>query len=334
MFNLDSQEAELVFNAHIDEYHVVDKDTLFDDLYKGRFTDFHRTKASVYFLAKTRRVSFLPNTFVIESGFCLSGKVQIGKRIEAVRFNVAKILFESSGATTHFTSWEHWAAEAMSEWEVKGASSLSSDEMYRGFSSIDLQLSSGAYLYIDCKLLQAAKGGDLRARTVVNPVQLSHMFDWDVFDDIEVLYVGKSKGSVLNRTMNHNKWGAITSTVKPDEMVLVYFMNVSHGPLAKFVPHHMFTIVGGVSDDELDPDAVSVITEAALIKHFFKEKRFNEQVVTQPIEEVAMVKKMLVERGYTGVQVAVQLEGPLGVLGTDVAGYHNRHVACYSLRQL
>ncbi|PVX82455.1 hypothetical protein [Paraburkholderia unamae] len=334
MFDLDSVHTELLFNAHIDEFHVVDKDMLFGELSKGNFTDFHRTRASVYFLAKTRRVKFLPETFVVESGFCLSGKVRIGSRVETVRFNVAKILFEASGVKEGFTSWEHWATEVMSGWDVSGASNLPVDEIYRRFSSIDFELSSGAYLYIDCKLLQGAKGGELKARTVVNPVQLAHMFDWDVFDDIEVLYIGKSKGSVLNRTLNHNKWGAITSAVREDEMVLVYFLNISHSPIAKMVPHQMLRVVGSMTDDELDRDAVSVITEAALIKHFFKEKGFNEKIVNQPIEEVAMVKEILVDRGYTGVLVAVQLEGPLGVLGTDFTGHHNHHVARYTLQQL
>jgi len=334
MFNLDSDRTEFLFNAYIDEFHVVDKDTMFNQLSKGTFTDFHRKKASVYFLAKTRRVKFFPRTFAIEADFCLSGNIKIGNRVEAVRFNVAKMLFEASGVKTHFASWEHWATEVMSGWGVKDAQYLSASQMYRRFSAIDLELSSDAYLYIDCKLLQGVKGGDPRVRTVVNPIQLAHMFDWNVFDDIEVLYIGKSKGSVLNRTMNHNKWGAITSAVKEDEMVLVYFMNIAHSPMAKIAPFQVLRLVGAMDDDELDRDAVSVITEAALIKHFFKEKGFNEQVVTQPIEEVAKIKEMLVDRGYTAVLVAVQLEGPLGVLGTDATGYHNHHAARYMLQQL
>lgn len=331
MFNLDSDSTELLFNAYIDEFHVVDKDTMFNELSKGRFTDFHKKKASVYFLAKTRRVTFLPKSFAIEADFCLSGKVKIGNRVEAVRFNIAKMLFEASGVKTHFASWEDWATEVMSGWDVKDAQNLSASEMYRRFSSIDIELSSDAYLYIDCKLLQGIRGGDPKVRSVVNPIQLAHMFDWSVFDDIEVLYIGKSKGNVLNRTVNHNKWGAITSAVKEDEMVLVYFMNIAHSPMAKIVPFHMLRVVGAMCDDALDRDAVCVITEAALIKHFFKKKGFNEQVVTQPIEEVAKLKEVLVDRGYTGVLVSVRLEGPLGVLGTDVTGYHNHHVARFML---
>jgi hypothetical protein len=160
------------------------------------------------------------------------------------------------------------------------------------------------------------------------------MFDWDVLDDIEILYVGKSTDSVLSRTTNHNKWGAITSSLESDEMALVYFLKISHGPFAKIVPHPLLLLVAATTDDELDRDAVSIITEAALIKHFFKEKGFNQRVVNQPLEKVAKVKSQLVERGYTGVQVAVQLDGPLGVLGTDETGYHNRHVFRYFLRQL
>lgn len=104
--------------------------------------------------------------------------------------------------------------------------------------------------------------------------------------------------------------------------------------MAKVAPFQILRVVGAIDDDELDRDAVSVITEAALIKHFFKEKGFNEQVVTQPIEEVAKIKEMLVDRGYTGVLVEVRLDGPLGVLGTDATGYHNHHAARYMLQQL
>ncbi|WP_142049406.1 hypothetical protein [Achromobacter sp. SLBN-14] len=180
MFNLDSNRTELLFNAYIDEFHVVDKDTMFDALSKGTFTEFHTKRASVYFLAKTRRVTFFPKTFAIESDFCLSGKIKIGSRVEEVRFNVAKMLFEAAGDKTHFASWELWATEVMSGWDVKDAQNLSASQLYRTFSAIDLELSSEAYLYIDCKLLQGLKGGDLEARTVVNPIQLAHMFDWSV----------------------------------------------------------------------------------------------------------------------------------------------------------
>jgi hypothetical protein len=48
----------------------------------------------------------------------------------------------------------------------------------------------------------------------------------------------------------------------------------------------MLRLVSSIPDDELDRDTVSTIVEAALIKYFFKEKGFNEKVVTQPIEEV------------------------------------------------
>ncbi len=40
MFNLDSDRTELLFNAYIDEFHVVDKDTMFNELSRGTFTEF------------------------------------------------------------------------------------------------------------------------------------------------------------------------------------------------------------------------------------------------------------------------------------------------------
>ncbi|MFM0061471.1 hypothetical protein PQR64_38350 [Paraburkholderia phytofirmans] len=334
MFHLDSEKTERLFNAYIDEFHVIDKDTMFSEWSGPSFTDFHREKSSVYFLAKTRRVTFIPETFVIESGFCLRGDVKVGSRVEAVRFNIAKILFEGSGVKKHFESWESWAAEVMSRWAFDNEPSLPADAKYRRGSSVDLDLSNNECLYIDCMLWQAVQEGDRSLRSIVTPVQLAHMFDWNVFDDIEILYVGKSTDNVLARTSNHNKWGAVTSSLKSDEMALVYFMKISHSPFAKIAPHPLLRLVAATPDDQLDRDAVSVITEAAIIKHFFKEKGFNQRIVNQPLEEVAKVKTKLVERGYTGVQVAVQLDGPLGVLGTDETGYHNHHVFRYVLRQL
>jgi hypothetical protein len=334
MFNLHSNRPELIFNSHIDEFHVLDKDTLFNDLATGLFSDFHRSTSSLYLLAKTRRIQFIPDSFAIEAGYCIRGKVKVGNRVEKVRFNVAKILFESCGVKEKFASWEDWAQRVMSLWQLDASPLARPDEKYRSISAIDLTLSNGSYLYIDCALIQAASNGDRERRTVVAPIQLAFMFDWEIFDDIEVLYVGKSTDSVLKRASEHNKWGEITSGLKQDEMALIYFLNVTHSSLAKRSLGAMMTMIGPTNDEKLDKEVVTLITEAALIKHFFKEKKFNRQIVTQPLEDVRPVKDNLVKRGYSAVQVALMLDSPLGVVGTPKTGFHNQHVFQYSLDQL
>ncbi len=319
-----SQNEELFFSSHINEFHVVEKDILFNDLAKTNFTDFHKKESTTYLLVKTRKIKFIPDSFSVMENYCICGDVFVGGKKQTVVFNVAKLLFEQSGVKNKYSGWEEWADSVMSNWQLDEDKAASGSAKYKRTSSIDLTQSTSDLLYINCKLWQSIKKGDTSVRTVVSTVQTANMFDWYVFDKLEVLYVGKSTDGVLNRAANHNKWGEITSHLDDDEMLLVYFMSISKTSVYKKTIGPV-TLISEIDDKSLDIESVSLITEAALIKYFFDEKKYNKDIVNQDFESVKAVKNKLVKRGYGSANVALMLDGVMGYVGTEKSGFHNEH---------
>jgi len=332
LFDLGSAKDELAFTSHIREYHVVEKHLLYKDLAEHCFSDFHRNQSSVYLIVKTRQPRFIPGSFFISHDFCIQGEIVVGQHREHVVFNIAKLLHSSRGTTKH-PHWDAWADKVMSLWKIESAPTASASQKYRALSNIDLTLSDQDYLYINCALMRGVRGGNPDVRAVVTPAQLGQMFDWDIFENLEVLYVGKSCDSVLKRTHDHNKWGNITNDLGADEVALIYFMDIEQSSYAKLTQGALIQI-GKVADPALDRDAIAVITEAALIKHFFDEKKYNKQVVEQDFQEILKVKEKLRVRGYTALQVSLMLDGVMGCLGTQKTGFHNLHTFSYLLNTL
>ncbi|MBA4192350.1 MAG: hypothetical protein C0467_30635 [Planctomycetaceae bacterium] len=323
----------LVYSSYIREYHPIEKDLLYNDLCRNSFNEFHRKETTLYMIVKTDRIEFVPESFCIGGGFRVQGNVRVGGRVEAVVFNVAKFLFARSGVTDRYSCWEEWAEQVMSDWQIDGDAEVTAAQTYRQFSKIDLKLSTGELLYIDCKLSQAIKQGNMASRTIVSPVQLAQSFDWNLLGQLEVLYIGKSTDGVLSRARNHNKWGAITTDLSPEEVAIVYFMDIETKSTAReqtgpFVTFREF------KDKGIDRESHALITEAALIKHFFSEKRYNERIVGQDFEKVKRVKEKLLHRGYTSVFAELRLDGVFGNVGTPKTGYRAEHEYIRSLREL
>lgn len=325
--------SELTFSSHVREYHAIEKDLLYHPLTQNKFDEFHRKKSTVYMIVKTKRITFIPESFYITGNFCVCGEVAVGSRRETVVFNVAKFLFQRSGVCDRFPGWEKWAETVMSNWKVHDNPEISAAEAYRNFSAIDMQMSTGEYLCIDCKLWQSIANGDVSLRTIVSPVQLAHFFDWSILEPLEVLYVGKSTDGVLNRARNHNKWGKITTDLPADEFAVVYFMDLETKSVVqrKVGP---FISVEEFKDKEIDRSSEALVMEAALIKHFFAEKGYNEMIVDQNFKDVSEVKKKLLLRGYTAVCAELRLEGVFGNVGTAKTGYHSEHAFVQTLRDL
>lgn len=331
--DFDSLNPEKVFFSYIREFQPIDKDTLFSEFSKNSFGDFHRKQSSIYMIAKTKKISFIVDTFRVIDDYCITGDVRIGSRKEKVVFNIAKLLFEKSGVTHKYDGWRNWSEKIMSRWAIKGDPYLSPSQKYRRGSRIDLDLSSEMQLYVECMLHIGIGNGLSSRRIIVRPLDLAHMFDWHLLDEIEILYIGKSTNDVLKRAMNHNKWGEITTDLNDDEFAFVYFMDIEQSSVTKenLGPA---TLITNSTDDELDRDSIALITEAALIKHFFNEAKYNHRVVDQEITSVKPIREKLIKRGYTALRVDLILDGVFGMFGTQKTGIARSHVIQVSLKDM
>lgn len=324
----DAGSSERIFHAYIREYHVLEKDALYSPFL--RTGPFHRKQSSLYMIAKAKKMAFVPGSFRGCADYCFEGDILVGGRVERVVFNSAQLLFHQFGRQTGCPDWRTWAEAAMEPWRMDGMPLCGASQKYALGSRVDVAQSSSDQLYIDCLLYRSLKAGRASPRLIVRPLTLAFMFDWDVLPEIEILYVGKSTDSVFRRVAGHNKWGHITSTLKDDEFAFVYFMDVETSSIHRRVAGPI-VVLGEERDEELDRESVALITEAALIKHFFARKHFNQAVVDQDLAKVDRVKKKLVERGYTALRAELILDGVLGRFGTSASGYSAEHIARYEL---
>lgn len=329
-FNTNTDER--IFHAYIREYQVIDKNTLFSPFAKAYFGAFHKERSTIYLIAKTKRLTLHPESFAISTNYCVEGDVTFGRSRERVVFNIAKVLFEQHAPKDHWNHWRHWADAAMRAWKSQDKPEAEGDSLYRICSSVDLRQSTGDELYIDCKLFQSRDGNEER-RVILSPIQLANFFDWYLRDHIEVLYVGKSTDDALKRLRNHNKWGEITTDLGTDEVAVVYFMEIEEALFSRTSVGPV-TFLSSTRDEDIDRDSVALITEAALIKHFFADEKYNRQVVAQDLTEVKSVREKLLSRGYSAIQVELDLEGSLGILGTPKTGFVRRHEFVHRLRDL
>ena len=97
---------DLIFHGYIREFHVVEKDLLYHELARARFDYFHKRATTIYFIAKTSRLRFIPDSFRPTGNFCFVGDVICGARRERVVFNIAKILYARSGVCDKYDGWE------------------------------------------------------------------------------------------------------------------------------------------------------------------------------------------------------------------------------------
>lgn len=329
VIDLGSPNDEKVFRAHIREYHPIEKDALYSKF--AVLGHFHREQSTLYMIAKAKRITFVPASFLPLSDYRFHGRILVGDRTEQVIFNAAQMIYEEAIPKGIFDHWRSWAEEAMSLWKILELPQGTASQKYAYASSIDLDQSTDHQLYIDCKLTQAVRRGRQDIRLIVRPLALAHQFDWNVFDDVEILYIGKSTDDALKRVMNHNKWGEITTNLQDDEFAFVYFMDVQYTSAHKEVCGPLVLIYEN-DDANIDRDDIALITEAALIKHFFDEQKYNRQIVTQDLAKVKSVREKLVERGYTALHVELKLDGVLGRLGTRKTGFKNDHEVIYPLK--
>lgn len=82
-----------------------------------------------------------------------------------------------------------------------------------------------------------------------------------------------------------------------------------------------------MSDPGLNRDVITVITEPALIKHFFDKRKYDEQVMVRDFQGVSTVKEKLRARGYTALRVDLVPDGVMGYLGTRKTDFHNKHAS-------
>lgn len=317
-----------ILSTYIKNFQFFPKSAIYDEDAKYRISEFNRHVATLYFIVRTKRATFIPSTFIATQNFSFCGIVEVdGKQIN-VEVNTADFLHSFPGMKDRFATSNHLAEYIMRRWDHPAQVNLTSGEKFVKNAFVDHAKSGASRLVVECPL----RNGIARERigtTTIAPYQALNVSGVIYPSPLEILYIGKSNDDTWDRIYNHNKWGLIDEHRVEDQELLVYFLEIDKNTVIEEALQGASLIVRDKSD--LSIEDATLATEAALINYFIREKKFNHHHVGSDIAKSDMIVDRIKARGYTDLIVECDLLGGFGALGTKSVGYKNRHFVEFKL---
>lgn len=316
------------YHSYIKKFQFIPKSTLYNEELQSLISDFNQHEATLYFIVKTPIISFLPELFEIDNNYNLSGEISIGSnRTKTIKFNAVEMLYQMPELKEHFPSLESFCNTYMNLYDDL---SIPNNQKYKQLASIRLNDSDHTKLRLQCPIVQAITQGkgsyyDFRIYQVLN------YFNMDVLGDLQILYIGKSNDNTWKRLYNHNKWGFLEEhRDKSKEDFLVYFLQLDDSAINLSNDNNL-TIIHRDNDNSISLEDATKITEATLINHFIKVKKFNKEMVNIDLSKWEFIKNKLANNKYSDVVVELYLDGVFGKLGTVDTGYNFYHKIEYEI---
>lgn len=216
----------------------------------------------------------------------------------------------------------------MRQWQDPAHPHLNSSQKYAAKARIDINRSTENRLVVECPVKYSITK-EHNGEVVISPYQLINLENINYPATLEILYIGKSNDDTWKRIYNHNKWGLIEENRDETEELLVYFLEIDKSTILDQNLNGLRVIAR--DESELTVEDATVVTEAALINYFVKEKKFNDQHVGSDIRKSDTIVNKVKSRGYTDLAVECELEGPFGIIGTQSSGFSRRHSVQYKL---
>lgn len=317
-----------LLHTYIKNFQFFPKSAIYDDDAKYRISEFNRHVATLYFIVRTKKASFIPSTFGADKDFAFRGIIDVGGYKLPIRFSTVEMLHQSPEVKMHFPSCDEFAEYCMRQWQDPSHPDLTSRQKYVEKARVDLAKSTPTKLVVECPVRYSITREHI-GETVLSPYQLINLANLVFPAPLEVLYIGKSNDDTWKRIYNHNKWGLIEEHRSEADELLVYFMEIDKSSIADDRLNGVRAIVR--NESELSVEDATIATEAALINYFIKEKKFNDQHVGSDITRTGAITTGVKSRGYTDLVVECKLDGSFGVLGTPSTGYKRQHLVEFSL---
>jgi len=315
-------------STSVKNFQFFPKSSIYDNDAKLRISEFNRHIATLYFIVRTKKARFLPETFKAGEDYFFRGDIEVGGRILPIQFNCVDMLFQSSEVQKHFATQSEFIKYGMAPWKDPSRPYLTSRQKYAVLAKVDLNISTGSKLLVNCPVkysITKENNGEMS----LTPYQFINLANVDYPAALEIIYIGKSTDDTWNRIYNHNKWGLIEEYRDETEELLVYFLEIDKSTIC----NQNFNGLKMISRDEseLTIEDATVATEAALINYFIKEKKFNDHHVGSDITKSDTIINKVKSRGYTDLVVECQLEGSFGIIGTPSSGFNRKHSVHYEL---
>lgn len=315
-------------HTHIKKFQLFPKSAIYDEDAKYRISEFNRHEATLYFIVRTTKASFLPNTFRLAGEYLLSVEIDVGGTRNLVEFSTADMLHSYPEIAKRFKTVKEFGDYCMNQWRDPNRPNLSGAQKYAEKISVDMNRSTSEKLILDCPL-KFSVTKEHNGSTTLSPYQLLNINDIQYPDKLEILYIGKSNDDTWQRIYNHNKWGLIEEhRDRAKEELLIYFLEVDRSQIdLKGTKDFIFV---DRRPSELSLLDVTLATEAALINFFIKDKKFNDKHVGSDIRKTDAIARVKAQ-GYADMLVEVGLDGPFGGVGAYSAGFAEHHLAFYEL---
>lgn len=316
-----------LLHTYIKNFQFFPKSAIYDDDARYRISEFNQHIATLYFIIKTKKVSFIPDTFHPGENYTFSGKLKIGEAHIDITFSTASMLYDFAPIKDNFKTIDAFTDYCMDQWQDPSRPYLSNSEKYAAKTTIDNSKSNENKLVINCMLQHAFTNGRMPEVTV-NPYQLISMQDLKCLAPLEIIYIGKSNDDTWNRIYNHNKWGLIEEHRMITDELLIYFLEIDKS-FIKIDDINDFKLIHR-DESELSIEVATKATEAAFINYFIKHKKFNDHHVNVDITKNKTFSEDLKDAGYNELVAEVSLDSPFGVIGTTDSGYSDYHKTNYS----
>lgn len=312
-----------IFHTYIKKYQCITPERLYGDYREYIQTDFTTTVTSIYFIVKCDSANWLINSFKIGNDYKVNGYILFEGKKQKVTIDMADFWYAMPIIQEKFANKYDMANYFMSRSQDFPWRFLPNQIKYRFLSNANKTKSSNNKLVIDCELSKNINTEKVRESYLYIYQAINH-FDLPV-PKLEIIYIGSSVSNPFSRLDKHDKWGIIHSQRQKNEDILIYFAELN-GDIIERHLHSDLSIISR-NDHHLGRREETLITEMALINHF--KPKYNDKHVQRDQRDIRfskLVKKNLIDKGYTEINVEVLLEGPLGRIGTAHLGQYGEHL--------
>jgi hypothetical protein len=311
-----------ILSTYVKNYQFFPKSAIYDDDAEFRISEFNRHTATLYFLVRTKKATFVPRSFSTDENFSFHGLIDVAGKRFPIRFSTVEMMYQAPQVKAHFANMEEFAEYSMRQWGDPSNLKLTSRQKYAAKAQVDLAKSTPAKLVVECPVRYSMTREHV-GETVLSPYQLINLYNPDYPAPLEILYIGKSNDDTWKRIYNHNKWGLIEEHRDESQDLLVYFLEIDKVSIVDNHVDSLRTIVR--TNTDVSVEEATVASEAALINYFIKEKKFNDQHVGSDIAKSKAIIDGVKSRGYTDLVVECKLDGTFGVLGTPSTPHSRNH---------
>ncbi|MDV7620831.1 hypothetical protein ACKEPO_17555 [Acinetobacter baumannii] len=309
-----------IFHTYIKKYQFLTPERLYGEYVKYFETNFTKHESTIYFIAKCKKIRWIPESIKFLRNYEFSALVEIDGKINNIIINMADYWYAMEKMQRVFINKESMASSLMGSHGV--FKFLPPDLRYKNFGSVVGTDFEGRVLKINCALkksINADKNSivDICLYQAINYYNLPKPM-------INIIYIGSSLKETFSRLQEHEKWGWIQAQKRPDEDILVYFCETEGAQLDVKLPFLL------KKDHTLSKKEETLITEIALI-NYFKPSEYNKHYVDSNIEDSKYIKS-LVKKGFHQINIEMILNGNMAQLGSIHLGKYGNHNIYYEIK--